>query len=151
MKKDRICFLPGESRRQGAVWRRHIFAYLMLRAHAGPSFFSVRFGDARWRLRKTPPVGFEPWTFRSEVLTSSAAANPPPTIPRESVPLKGRLVSPPSLGRLLVWWFRYPPFPLSALALRWFRFSSSVSLSVVSSIFCALSVSFGVGRRGRIK
>ena len=103
-------FRPGESRRQGAVWRRYIFAHFMLRGHVGPSFLSVRIGDARRCLRKTPPVGFEPWTFRSEVLTSSAAANPPPKIPRQSVPLKDRLFSPPLvLLRLLVCrCFRYP-------------------------------------------
>ena len=130
MGNDYFCFRPVESRRHvGGV----AAPYFRVFDAEGPRrvlvFFSVRFGNARRRLRKTPPVGCEPGTFRSEVLTSSAAANQPPTILRESVLLKDRPVSP-------------PPFPRPALALRWFRFASSVGLSVVS--LPPLSA-FGVG------
>ena len=130
-KKDYSRFRPGECGGAGA-------AALYFRAFyvEGPRGGIVSFCEHREHSvvsAKDAPVGFEPRAIRSEVRTSSAAANPPTEIPRQSVPLKGRLFALPLvLLRLLVCrWFRYP-FPRSGSASRWFRFSSPVGLSVVS-------------------
>ena len=65
---------------------------------SGPCCVPVSSHRLDTAFERTPPVGFEPWTSRPEVRTSSAAANPPPIVLRGSVPLKDHRLRPVAFG-----------------------------------------------------